>query len=80
MLKNEPVLGQEVTFKGYVELAGGQELSQPVGTISNVFPEEIVVLFEEVLSDKGGHLYNDVVWLKRDELPEVLEGFEYVEE
>jgi hypothetical protein len=79
-LNIKPVIGMEVTFKDYVELGGGQELSAPVGRIHNVFPEEIVILFEDVVSDKGGHLYNDVVWLNVDDIPEKLEGFEWLPE
>lgn len=79
-LNVKPVVGMNVTFKGYATLTGGQELDQPEGRISNVFPEEIVVLFEDLVSDQGGHLYNDVVWVKVDDIPETLEGFEWLPE
>lgn len=80
MLNIKPVVDMEVTFKGMVELGGGQELSRPTGKINNVFGDEIVVLFEDVVSDKGGHVYNDVVWVKIEDLPDLLEGFEWVED
>lgn len=83
MLENlnvKPVVGMNVTFKGYATLTGGQELDQPEGRIINVFPEEVVVLFEDIVSDKGGHRYNDVVWIKVDDIPETLEGFDWLPE
>lgn len=86
-LNVKPVVGMNVTFKGYATLTGGQELDQPEGRIINVFPNhgsnsepEIVVLFEDIVSDNGGHLYNDVVWVKVDDIPETLEGFEWLPE
>lgn len=82
MLNIKPVVGMEVTFKAPVfELSGGQEISNHmVGTVSNVFEDYITVLFEDVVSDQGGHLYNDIVVVPTDHIPDVLSGFEWLDD
>jgi hypothetical protein len=81
MFNIKPVAGMEVSFKAsHVELAGGQEIFDPSGRISNVFDDYIIVLFEDVVSDKGGHLYNDVVHIPTDHIPDVLEGFQWLDD
>jgi hypothetical protein len=82
MLNMQPVVGMEVTFKAdYVELDGGQELRGDIsGKVATVYSDYIVVLFEDVVSDKGGHLYHDTVSVPVDHIPDDLEGFEWIDE
>lgn len=74
--KNQPVVGMDVTLAKAVELWGDQELSSGnAGTVSIVREDEIVVRFEDIVSDKGGHLYSDYVTVELDFLPETFEEF-----
>lgn len=79
-LNVKPVVGMDVTFKGYVTLWSGQELDAPFGQIAIVRKDEIVVVFEEVVSDQGGHIYVDYATVAVDAIPETLEGFDWLPE
>lgn len=71
-----PVEGLTVTLTKSVELFGGQEIhAGNVGTVSYVFDDTVTVRFEDVSSDKGGHLYNDYASVELDFLPETFAEF-----
>lgn len=82
MLNKQPVVGMDVTFQNdYIELGSGQEISgDAVGTISNVYSDYVIVKFEDVVSDKGGHLYNDYVIVMMDYIMDTLNDFEWIEQ
>lgn len=73
---NKPVAGMAVTLTKSVELWEDQEMhAGDCGTVSIVREDEIVVLFEDVTSDKGGHLYNDYATVELHNLPETFAEF-----
>lgn len=73
---NAPVVGMNVTLAKCAELDGGQEASNGwTGTVANVYADSVRVKFEDVVSDKGGHLYSDYLTVDLEELPELFEEF-----
>ena len=73
---NKPVVGMDVVLSKPVELWQEQELwTGNAGKVSIVREDEIVVRFEDIVSDKSGHLYNDYVTVGLEDLPETFEEF-----
>lgn len=74
--KNQPVVGMDVKSVKWLELWQGQEISSDYhGKVASVREDEIVVRFEDVVSDRSGYLYTDYVTVSLDELPETFAEF-----